>query len=219
MRRILFIFFLVALQSFNVSANENKEPSFDYPFLLGEWFITNPAPESTQDDFLTIRLSFDSNYYFTIDIQKKDYSVERWEGLYNASDDTVVLGLNTSTPQIYAYKTTHNRLNLNGITFHKALSKPLAGIWSSQVLAGEDILASNVQKLDLILQPDFVFMFRASGEKGQESIKRGIYYIENDHLVLLYENGETQSSYSLNDDTLTLSGTGTDMYAELARMR
>ncbi|GAM70031.1 hypothetical protein JCM19236_5578 [Vibrio sp. JCM 19236] len=96
---------------------------------------------------------------------------------------------------------------------------PIAGIWSSTSLSGDDILASKVAKLDLILQPDFVFMFRASGDDGEETIKRGIYYIENDQLVLLYENGETSSSYSLVDDTLTLSGEGVDMQAELARVR
>lgn len=219
MRKLLIIWVLTLIAPFYSVAEEGDAPRFEYPFLLGEWYITNPNPESDEQDFLAIRLSFDSNYFFSIDIQKKDYSVERWQGDYNANDDTLIIGLNTSTPQVYEYSTTHNQLQLNGITFFKALSKPLAGIWSSNVLSGDDLLASKVAKLDLILQPDFVFMFRASGNEGQESVKRGIYYVENDQLVLLYENGETQSSYTLVDDTLTLSGDGVDMYAELNRIR
>lgn len=219
MRKLLMVIVLVAILPFKSLANEPQAPRFEYPFLLGEWYISNPNPETSKENFLAIRLNFDSNYYFTIDIQKKDYSVEHWEGTYNASGDTVVLGLNTSTPQVYAYKTTHNKLNLNGITFFKALSAPIAGIWSSEVLSGDDLLASNVSKLDLILQPDFVFMFRSSAQSGAQSVKKGIYYIENDKLVLLYEDGETQSRYSLVEDRLTLSGEGTDMYAELSRIR
>ncbi|CAM3958718.1 hypothetical protein [Vibrio neonatus] len=219
MKKFLLVLLMMALLPFKVSADNNPEASFDYPFILGEWYISNNEPDSNQDDFLAIRLRLGSNYSFSIDIQKRDYTVEHWQGTYNASSDTIILGLDTPTPQVYAYQTTHNRLNLNGITFHKALSSPLAGVWSSQMLAGDDLLASNVQKLDLILQPDFVFMSRSSGIGGQESIKRGIYYIEDEHIVLLYENGETQSSYNLQDDILTLSGAGTDMYAELARVR
>lgn len=217
MRKLIMTIILAAI-SFGSVAEEKLKPQFQYPFLLGEWYVNNPNPDENAA-FRAIRIQFDSNFVFKIDVQKLDYSLEHWQGTYNASDDTLVLGLNTSTPQIYEYKTTHNKLNLNGITFVKSLSMPIAGIWSSTSLSGDDILASKVAKLDLILQPDFVFMFRASGDDGEETIKRGIYYIENDQLVLLYENGETSSSYSLVDDTLTLSGEGVDMQAELARVR
>ncbi|GAD81383.1 hypothetical protein [Vibrio ezurae] len=219
MKKVFFVLLITLYWPLTSSANTNPEATFDYPFILGEWYISNVEPDTNQDNFLAIRLRLNSNYSFSIDIQKRDYSIEHWEGMYNASNDTIILGLDTSTPQVYSYKTTHNRLNLNGITFRKALSAPLAGVWSSQRLAGDDLQASNVQKIDLILQPDFVFMSRSSGMNGEESIKRGIYYIEDEHIVLLYENGETQSSYNLKDDTLTLLGAGTDMYAELARVR
>ncbi|CAM2944890.1 hypothetical protein [Vibrio rarus] len=219
MLRMWFIFVCITLLPFLSQAKEGQEASFEYPFLLGEWYIVNSEPDANQDDFLAIRMRFNSQYYFTLDIQKRDYSVERWEGEYHANDDTLMLGSNSQAPQVYAYKTTHNRLNLNGIIFKKNLSKPLAGLWSSRVLSGDDLLASKVKKVDLVLQPDFIFMFRTSGIEGQESVRHGIYYIEDDHLVLLYENGETQSNYNLQDDTLTLSGSGIDMYAELTRVR
>ncbi len=49
---------------------------------------------------------------------------------------------------------------------------PNAGwIWLSAELSGSDLRASNIQKMDLVLQPDFVFMFRVSDE-GQEVIRR-----------------------------------------------
>ncbi|OBT12204.1 hypothetical protein A9264_03460 [Vibrio sp. UCD-FRSSP16_10] len=219
MRRCVWAFLIGILLSFSAYSSGHKDPSFDYPFLLGQWFITSDPSEQSQQDFTAIRLTFNSNYTFSIDIQRHDNAIDRWQGEYQVSSDSITLGTQSQSPQSYLYKTTHNKLSLDGMTFNKALSAPLAGVWSSQVISGDDLLASDVQKLDLILQPDFIFMFRSSGTNGQESIKRGIYYIENDYIVLLYENGETQSNYNLENDVLTLSGTGVDMYAELARVQ
>lgn len=158
---------------------------FDLPLLLGDWYLLNPNPEDGTEDFRAIKLTLDSNYTFSIDIQKKDYSVDHWEGMYNANGDTIILGLNTSEPQVYSYSSNHNMLNLNGVLFTKALPNALAGIWSSAELSGSDLRASNIQKMDLVLQPDFIFMFRVSDESGGEIVQRGVYYTEGDQLVLL----------------------------------
>ncbi|MBW3697003.1 hypothetical protein EK599_14980 [Vibrio sp. T187] len=214
---------LLACISLGAASNESSAPNdlshFDQPLLLGDWYLVNQNPDSGNENFLAIKLSLDSNYSFKIDIQKKDFSVDHWEGLYTANEDTIILGLDSSEPQIYAYTSNHNMLNLNGVMFTKALPNALAGIWSSQHLAGDDLLASNVQKMDLILQPDFVFMFRVSDNIGGEAIHRGVYYTEGNHLVLLYENGEHDTTYTLNSDVLTLEGEEGGMYAVLNRIR
>ncbi|TOB46829.1 hypothetical protein CGK05_24915, partial [Vibrio parahaemolyticus] len=77
---------------------------FDTPFLIGDWYLMNPRPDESAENFRAIKLSLGSDYTFSIDIQKKDYSVDHWEGMYNANEDTIVLGLNTDEPQIYAYR-------------------------------------------------------------------------------------------------------------------
>lgn len=209
--------------SFSVFGNEARDNSdltqFDQPFLLGDWYLINQNPEESKENFLAIKLSLDSNYSFKIDIQKRDYSVDHWEGFYTANDDTLILGLNTSEPQIYEYSANHNMLNLNGVMFTKALSNSLAGMWSSQQLSGDDMSANDVHQLDLILQPDFVFMFRVSNDDGDEAIHKGVYYTEGEHLVLLYENGEHETTYTLNSDTLTLEMEQGAMYAVLNRIR
>ncbi|TFH90216.1 hypothetical protein [Vibrio ouci] len=208
---------------FSVFGNESRDNSdltqFDQPFLLGDWYLVNPNPEESQENFLAIKLTLDSNYSFKIDIQKRDYSVDHWEGLYTANDDTLILGLNTSEPQIYEYSANHNLLNLNGVVFTKELSNALAGMWSSAKIGGDDLSANEVHQLDLILQPDFVFMFRVSNDAGAEAIHRGVYYTEGEHLVLLYENGEHETKYTLNSDTLTLEMEQGAMYAVLNRIR
>ncbi|QPK04359.1 hypothetical protein [Vibrio kanaloae] len=201
------------------SKSDSNLSYFDLPLLLGDWYLMNPDPAQGTENFRAIKLTLDSNYSFTIDIQKKDYSVDHWEGLYNANEDTIILGLNTSEPQVYAYSSNHNMLNLNGVMFTKALPNALAGIWSSAELSGSDLRASNIQKMDLVLQPDFIFMFRVSDEEGGEVIRRGVYYTEGDQLVLLYENGEHGTRYTLNSDVLTLQGEEGDMFAVLNRIR
>ncbi|WP_367986450.1 hypothetical protein AB2S62_07745 [Vibrio sp. NTOU-M3] len=216
-----FIIIVLACLSFSLSANDTKKKNdltqFDSPFLIGDWYLINPEPEKSSENFLAIKLTLDSNYNFKIDIQKKDYSVDHWEGLYTANDNTIILGVDSSEPQLYEYSVNHNLLNLNGVTFTKALSNSLAGIWSSKHLSGEDI--HDAHRMDLVLQPDFIFMFKVRNQSGDEAVHRGVYYTEGNHLVLLYENGEHDTRYTLNSDTLTLEIEEGGMYAVLNRIR
>ncbi|CAH1206108.1 FOG: WD40 repeat [Vibrio harveyi] len=213
---------LLSFCCFSVSGAEtNKEDElshFDTPFLIGDWYLMNPNPDDSSENFRAIKLTLGSDYTFSIDIQKKDYSIDHWEGLYNANEDTIVLGLNTDEPQIYAYRNNHNTLDLNGVTFTKGLSNALAGIWSSSQVGGDGMLANNINQMDLILQPDFVFMFRVSNEEGEEAVKQGVFYTEGEHLVLLYENGEHGTRYTLNQNELTIQDSNGDMYAVLNRV-
>ncbi|MGR3062295.1 hypothetical protein ABMY28_09930 [Vibrio vulnificus] len=192
---------------------------FDTPLLLGDWYLVNPNVEESREDFRAIKLTLNSKYEFQIDIQKRDYSIDHWEGIYTANEDTIILGLNTDEPQVYRYESNHNMLNLNGVTFTKGLPNALAGIWSSAQLSGEGMIANQINKMDLILQPDFVFMFRVTSEDGDESVKKGVYYTEGNHLVLLYENGEHDTTYVLDTDQLTLQEESGEMLAVLNRVR
>lgn len=77
---------------------------------------------------------------------------------------------------------------------------------------------SKISHMDLILQPDFVFLFRVSNEAGKESVKQGVFYTEDEYLVLLYENGEHGTTYKLNKNELTIEDSNGDMYAVLNRV-
>ncbi|EHU4795945.1 hypothetical protein KY858_002430 [Vibrio vulnificus] len=215
---------LAALTLSSVYAQDTSTKSadltyFDTPLLLGDWYLVNPNVEESREDFRAIKLTLNSKYEFQIDIQKRDYSIDHWEGIYTANEDTIILGLNTDEPQVYQYESNHNMLNLNGVTFTKGLPNALAGIWSSAQLSGEGMIANQINKMDLILQPDFVFMFRVTSEDGDESVKKGVYYTEGNHLVLLYENGEHDTTYILDTDQLTLQEESGEMLAVLNRVR
>lgn len=53
------------------SKSDSNLSHFDLPLLLGDWYLMNPDPEQGTENFRAIKLTLDSNYSFTIDIQKK----------------------------------------------------------------------------------------------------------------------------------------------------
>ena len=220
MKLVVFLSLVLSFSVLGEQTHDNRDLThFDQPFLLGDWYLVNPDPEQSQENFLAIKLTLDSDYRFNIDIQKRDLTVDHWEGNYSANEDIIVLGLNSHEPQVYHYSANHNLLNLNGVMFTKALSNSLAGMWSSEQLSGVDASTSNVHQLDLILQPDFVFLFRVTNGDGVEAVHRGVYYTEGEHLVLLYKHGEHGTKYTLDSDILTLEMGEGALYAVLNRVR
>ena len=201
------------------SNKKNDITTFDTPLLLGDWYLVNPEPKEGSDDFRAIKLTLKSDYQFKIDIQKQDYTIDHWEGEYNANGETLILGIHSSSPQVYHYRNNQHILSLNGVTFTKGLSNRLAGSWSSAHLAGDDLEVSNISQMDLTLQPDFVFTFRVVDESGSEKVKEGVYYTEDNNLVLLYEGGEHDTTYRLESDKLMLGDEESgDMFAVLNRV-
>lgn len=141
---------LAALTLSSVYAQDTSTKSadltyFDTPLLLGDWYLVNPNVEESREDFRAIKLTLNSKYEFQIDIQKRDYSIDHWEGIYTANEDTIILGLNTDEPQVYQYESNHNMLNLNGVTFTKGLPNALAGIWSCAIIWRRDDRESDKQ--------------------------------------------------------------------------
>lgn len=208
--------------SFYLSSSELREhrndlTQFDYPFLLGDWYLVNPFPDESGDDFVVIRLHIASNYSFAIEIQKFDDTYEYWTGEYIVDRDTLVLGADIENQQIYSYTVSHNQLMLNGIYFSKGYHSELVGNWTSEAIQGDDILASKVSKLNLTLQPDFMFLFMAESHDGNMAAYQGVYYFEGDSLVLMYEKGEQNNRYSIEEGQLTLQSNDFDMLAVMNR--
>ncbi|WP_074372674.1 hypothetical protein [Vibrio spartinae] len=200
------------------ASHKSDLTQFDFPFLIGEWYLMNPDPEDPHQDFMSIHLTLSSSYTFAVQVKKRDSSIEYWEGGYTASQDTLMLGTHTIEPQIYTYQTTHNRLMLNGVTFFKALSRTLVGYWQSEYLSGTEVGVVGVTQIQLILQPDFLFFIRSVDEQGNEAVHRGVYYTENDHLVLLYDQGEHDTRFQVSADQLTVNFENGAMVAVLNRV-
>ncbi|MVD21172.1 hypothetical protein D6U55_16875, partial [Vibrio cholerae] len=171
---------------------------------LGDWYLLNPNPEQSSENFRVIKLSLASDYHFSIDIQKKDFSVDHWNGAYSADEKTLILGLDSSDPQTYQYENNHHLLTLNGVTFTKGLPNTLAGSWSSAHIKDLDGESLDQSLIQLTLQPDFIFSFHITNQDGNEATHRGVYYTEGNRLVLLYSEGEHDTRYVLDQDRLTL---------------
>lgn len=215
---------ILACVSFGIASSELSRDKadltqFDHPFLLGDWYLVNPFPDESADDFLVIRLHISSAYTFALEIQKQDNSSEYWAGGYSVSSNTLILGTENETQQVYNYDVNHNQLSLNGIRFSKGYHSGLIGSWTSETIDGEDILASKVSKMNLTLQPDFMFLFMAESQDGNLAAYQGIYYFEGDNLVLMYEKGEQNSRYSIERGQLTLQSEDFDMLTVLNKVK
>ncbi|MGO1296616.1 MAG: hypothetical protein ACTMIA_04815 [Vibrio sp.] len=191
---------------------------FDHPFLLGDWYFVNPHPEQTPDGYRSIYVQLRSDYHFQIDVKKQDHSVQHWQGLFSASDDTLQFQFNSGEKHNYAYQSSHNTLYMNGLYFYKALPRELAGQWTSQNVKNIEKRNNHaIDRIDLLIKPDFVFSFRSVNHQGGETEHQGVFYIEQNHLVLMYENGQHDAKYSVNKDIMTLNMENGALLATLSR--
>ncbi|MEF1307601.1 hypothetical protein QTO17_37720, partial [Vibrio owensii] len=59
---------LLSFCCFSISSAEtNKEDElshFDTPFLIGDWYLMNPNPEESSENFRAIKLTLGSDYTF-----------------------------------------------------------------------------------------------------------------------------------------------------------
>ncbi|RXJ74294.1 hypothetical protein CS022_04375 [Veronia nyctiphanis] len=192
---------------------------FDYPLLVGEWYWFSPeqeAPVSERGEYKAISLSFTSEYTFKVKLLKRSGEVEEAKGTYNMDDNALVLEDDQGGKQQHPYRLNHNQLLLQGLQFTKLLREDLSGTWHSVKITGMDV-DSKVSKLSLRLQPDFLFASKVSDSDGNSVSHRGVYFLENDILVLVYKSGQQYSTYKLVEDTLTLTDKKIGMRAVMRR--
>ncbi|HBV76013.1 MULTISPECIES: hypothetical protein [Vibrio] len=192
---------------------------FDLPFLIGQWKVINPSPETIPDDFLSISLSLESNYLFDIRIERKDRTIDSWQGEYKADRQDIILGINSETPQHYTYDVNANQLYLNGVAFQKVQPQYLSGFWKSTEVKGQDVVSSLVSNIDLTLYPNFYFSIQSYNAKGRHKYRDGIYYIEDNFIYFVYNDGEQSSQYIIDSNRLVLSSSETDMHITFQRSR
>lgn len=213
---------LLMLSTFIRGAQWEVRPDltqFDYPLLLGDWYLLNSNPTDETQDYAAIRLRLQSDYSFLVQIKRFDNTIEYWNGRYAVDQGALILGLDSEEQQTYHYANSHNRLILEGVTFFKMLSNSISGVWESHAFSGKEKQSSDLQEVLLVLQPDFVFIFKAKDAQGNQVVHNGVYYTEKDHLVLLYEHGEHDLIYAMTDkNTMRIDLEDGAMYAVLNRV-
>lgn len=211
---LMFIFF-----SLSSTAKASDLTQFDFPLLIGDWYWFSPDQHDNpkaENPYKAINISFTSEYRFKVKLLKRDGSVEEAEGVYDLDENTLVLSDDYGDTQHHEYQLNHNQLMLKGALFTKILPSDLSGAWQSDEIGGGDV-DDRVSNLDLLLRPDFLFSVRVQGKEGESVTHRGVYFLEDDHLVLIYRGGQQDSQFELDADTLTLTNTQFGMQAVLKR--
>lgn len=190
---------------------------FDFPLLLGDWYWFSPdEDEEEHDAYKAISIHFNSDYQFRIRLLNNYGEVETATGTYDLNDDTLVFYDNNEIAQHHGYHLNHHQLLLKGALFTKILPNKLSGSWYSEDISGEDV-NDEIAQFALQLRPDFLFSVEVADNNGESVTHRGIYYLEDDHLVLVYKGGQQDSQFTLDADTLILTNKQFGMEAILKR--
>lgn len=213
-----FIYLLIILSSFSLHLKAQDITQFDFPFLLGDWFWFSPDQNDsgTEKTYRAISLRFTSDNHFWLKILDNKGHVEETNGSFDLDDTTLVLRDDVSEPQYHQYSLNHNQFILKDTRFTKMLPQDLSGAWYSNFISGNDV-DEQVEEMILMLRPDFLFLVRVLGKEGQSVTHRGVYVLEDNHLILIYRGGQQDSLFHLDEDVLTLSNTQFDMEAVLTR--
>ncbi|KAB2824687.1 hypothetical protein [Aliivibrio finisterrensis] len=216
---LFFIFFSATSFASNESMKIEERRSLTYfsnPFLIGDWYFFKPA--DVENDYDVLHISLSSNNKFRIEmVEMASNTAEEWEGSFEISQDSIRFEGNEDESEIYDYQVSHNRLYLNGVEFFKVVPEQIIGSWNSELVSGEDIMASNVKSLNLKLRSDFIFSLEVFSHTGKSNHHIGYYYFENNDLVLLYEEGEQESTFYITEDFLEIKNDQFGMYALLVR--
>ncbi len=204
---MVYRFVLVVMMLFStITVKADDLTEFDYPLLLGDWYWFSPSEEGIQSQgkqYRAMHVKFVSDYSYVIRLLRVDGEIDGWQGEYNIDEEVLSLTADGHPTQQHSYQLTYNQFMLDGARFTKLAPENLPGEWVSSAVSGSDV--NNKLKLSMNLRPDFLFSFVIQDEDGDVNEHRGIYYIEKDHIVLIYENGQQDSQYVLASDTLILS--------------
>lgn len=215
---IYFIRFFLLLLAFSSPLKAQDITQFDFPLLLGDWYWFSPYQEKVdkEKNYKAISIRFTSEYRFLVKLLDRKGNVEEASGTFDLDETTIVLRDDYSGAQYHQYNLSHNQLMLKDTEFTKILSHDLTGAWYSNAISGKDV-DEQVTEFALLLRPDFLFSARVLGKEGQSIMRRGIYFLEDDHLVLIYRDGQQDSQFTLDANTLTLSNSQFDMKAVFQR--
>lgn len=211
-----WIILLVFLFSFSFTLKAQDLSQFDFPYLLGDWYWFSSNENKNNAPYKAINIRFTSDYRFNIKLLNKNGTVQQSNGSYDLDDFTLVFDDEKSETQYHEYRLNHNQLMLKNITFTKLLTQDLSGAWYSEKIEGNDV-NEQVTDLALMLRPDFLFLVKVVGEQGESVTHRGVYFLEDNNLVLIYKDGRHYSQFELEEDTLTLTNNQFDMQAVFNR--
>ncbi|MGF1732328.1 lipocalin family protein [Photobacterium kasasachensis] len=210
---------VLSFSSFSSHLYADDLTEFDYPLLLGDWYWfsnTDDGVDSEGTSYRAMNIKFKSSYRFVIRLLQVDGTVEEWDGKYDIDETTLTFLAKGQPEQQHSYMLSYNQFLLDGARFTKLAPENLPGNWRSSRISGNDV-GDGVSELSISLRPDFLFSAEVSGSNGKKKEHQGIYFIEDDRIVLIYEDGQHDSQFLLGSDTLTLTNKQFGMEAIMRR--
>ncbi|UTM58798.1 hypothetical protein L4174_008205 [Photobacterium sp. CCB-ST2H9] len=220
MLRSIFLSFILSLFTWSYTVAADDLTEFDYPLLLGDWYwfsTTDEGVESEGIHYRAMNIKFNSAYHFKVRLLRTDGRIDEWEGKYDIDETTLTMNSAGQPAQQHEYVLSYNQFLLDGARFTKLAPENLPGRWRSSMIKGQDV-DKRVSELKLSLRPDFLFSAQVIGKDGKQIEHKGIYYLEDDRIVLIYEDGQHDSHFKLGgDNTLTLTNKQFGMEAVMQR--
>ncbi|MDX1301733.1 lipocalin family protein [Photobacterium sp.] len=219
MYKSLLVAITLYLSTFSSHLFADDLTEFDYPLLLGDWYwfsTTEKGVESEGANYRAMNIKFKSSYNFVIRLLRVDGTVDEWDGKYDIDETNINFLAKGQDEQQHSYMLSYNQFILDGARFTKLAPDNLPGEWRSSNISGKDV-DEGIEQLSISLRPDFLFSAEVSNSEGKKKEHRGIYYLEGDHIVLIYEDGQQESQFLLGTDTLILTNKQFGMEATFQR--
>ncbi|MEL6113795.1 hypothetical protein P0Y67_01120 [Photobacterium sp. SP02] len=220
MLRAVLLSFVLSVFTWSNTAAADELTEFDYPLLLGDWYwfsTTEEGVESEGINYRAMNIKFNSSYHFKVRLLRTDGLIDEWGGNYDIDETTLTMNSINQPSQQHEYVLSYNQFLLDGARFTKLAPENLPGQWRSSAIGGKDV-DNSVSELKLSLRPDFLFSAQVIGKDGKRKEHKGIYYLEDDRIVLIYEDGQHDSHFKLGgDNTLTLTNKQFGMEAVMQR--
>ncbi|MGL5336552.1 MAG: hypothetical protein ACRC9R_10505 [Enterovibrio sp.] len=217
---LLIAAFFISIHAYSFEENDPKSE------LIGDWYWFNlqwqPLDHLSDKNqpYKGVSLHFLDNNEFHAYLLSADDREEHGVGFYEVTENKLFLSDNKGNMQAYSYELGNNELVLEGSIFVRLPPEYLTGSWYSTEFFGDDI-DKNVQQIFLTLRPNYAFSLTVSGtENGQfKKVKHnGSYYLDDDYLILVYEDGVHESKMQLDVDTLILTNEQFGMGMVLKRL-
>lgn len=212
------MFFLIIL-SFNVFGEEEISldrkmmmSNFDEPLLLGKWASERRYDNEGNKYAMTLFLA--SDYSYSLLYAKNNKTTSFDYGMFSMDKKNLKL-MSSLTNMILEHKIeyNYNKLTFGKMPFIKYPEIELSGNWFGLISNNSD----SVQVKNLTLTPNFLFKVNFQDGSGKTKEEIGVYVVEQNRILFLYETGSNIGSFELKEDQLSLNMEDGELLVKMKR--
>lgn len=205
---------LIILFSLNVFASEETESTksvnykksiemseFDNPLLIGRWLTKTRYDKNGAGFNLNLFIASDYTYALLYskngDILTFDYGEIKFpEKRMELASDVTQSKMNKKI------KYTYNKLSFGEIEFNKHPEMKLLGKWAG--IQNKESIKNKITVKSLLLSPNYLFKANFQDKEGRNKEEMGIYVVEENRILFLYEDGQNIGTFNLEGEMLNI---------------